>query len=816
MNQRKKIIGLIFICFLSISFYLFNTNYTVNNAILTNLGFVRGLLKISATANHIFNALDFSKLFIPVTDKYVIDIKASYDDLKSFDQSYRCSTWFLEDRCKSWRKVNFANQGFDAKVKIKIAGTSKTPWQSSLTIGQWLNRKLNKDSIYNPVNSGYSFFIKTEKDLLFENMRLFTLLSPYDDWSFFSQVMNFHARKFGLITTYGRPFIMRLNGSDAGVYLLQEKIGKDLLERDYGITDFAILKSNDDWDKIPLGHVSNTDYSTEDKEQSGTSDRTIGLAQNQLRRLFNEIRKGNISEVGRLVDLEYMAKLSAFEMLYGTKHSSFGDNRRYIFNLADGRFYPSFRMEGNPVLLETEQNLIPKIYDSDKGDELIDLLLSDTQFKNRQTYFISKLVALESEFKKDYAQYLLEYNDVLNMTSRPSVRVSIRNDMGFSIYQRNIEILKSYLSYNKIFITRRSFGLACDYSIFVDSFAPISLNDQLLNRGRNIYNTLGQCDKKLIFRNESTNSLVLDKNIYSNFEFILDEPGTIEKIFQYSDNGKVITVKKGQYVVDQNIQFPRDRNVVLEAGTEIYIAENKSIIFHNEFSALGTRKNPILINPKNNSFGSVLIKANNRKVSIRNLSISGGSEGYIDNTFASGQFVIVHGDVNIEHSKFSYSNSDDGINIKYSKVDLRNNFFEKNRGDQIDLDYCNGSVIGNSFEADDYQNLSIETDGLDVSGSKLAIANNKFKGFTDKAISVGEKSTVIVSNNRITNSNIGIAVKDESLACIVGNRFVDNREDLAAYVKKMMYKDPKIFAVDSIWPETYEFVGSVEACDEVN
>ena len=42
----------------------------------------------------------------------------------------------------------------------------------------------------------------------------------------------------------------------------------------------------------------------------------------------------------------------------------------------------------------------------------------------------------------------------------------------------------------------------------------------------------------------------------------------------------------------------------------------------------------------------------------------------------------------INNSNFINSKSDDGINIKFSEVEIKNSKFINNVGDGIDLDYC--------------------------------------------------------------------------------------------------------------------------------
>ena len=70
--------------------------------------------------------------------------------------------------------------------------------------------------------------------------------------------------------------------------------------------------------------------------------------------------------------------------------------------------------------------------------------------------------------------------------------------------------------------------------------------------------------------------------------------------------------------------------------------------------------------------------------------------------------------------------------------------------------------------------------------------SNDFFNMTDKGISIGEKSKVLITNNMIKDNNTGIAVKDGSSVCLNGNNFIENKMDISSYVKKKMYSTPSV------------------------
>ena len=124
--------------------------------------------------------------------------------------------------------------------------------------------------------------------------------------------------------------------------------------------------------------------------------------------------------------------------------------------------------------------------------------------------------------------------------------------------------------------------------------------------------------------------------------------------------------------------------------------------------------------------------------------------------------------------------------------------FIGNSGDQLDCDFCNGQLKKNYFEGSAKVKLIGDgTDGLDLSGSKLQVSDNIFLNLTDKAISIGEQSEVKLLKNSISYSNIGIAVKDGSIATLIENKFTNNQLDVTTYIKKKMYLMPKVLYADA-------------------
>jgi hypothetical protein len=252
-----------------------------------------------------------------------------------------------------------------------------------------------------------------------------------------------------------------------------------------------------------------------------------------------------------------------------------------------------------------------------------------------------------------------------------------------------------------------------------------------------------------------------------------------------------LIVKKGIYYLQDDLVLKRHQKLSLEAGVELYLGEDVTIVSNDGIDILGTKEDNVIIASINNDkpFGSIGVLGGKDSTSnINYLVLSNGSERWINNVhFSGGLSIHYNKQVNITNTTIKYNNADDGLNIKYSKeLNIRNSLFESNYSDQIDLDYCNGTIEDSRFVYK-VKKTNNNGDGLDISGSIIVANNNKYKYFPDKGISVGENSLIYINSNSFIGNNSGVAVKDFSKAYLVHNKFYNNTTDLGLYQKKQIF-----------------------------
>jgi hypothetical protein len=244
----------------------------------------------------------------------------------------------------------------------------------------------------------------------------------------------------------------------------------------------------------------------------------------------------------------------------------------------------------------------------------------------------------------------------------------------------------------------------------------------------------------------------------------------------------------GPVRIDSTIEVPLEYTVEFRAGLQLKLAKGASLIIYGDLESIGTASSRVDISGVDGTldWGSLVVQGTRmapRKVSLAYTTIHGGSGAQNARTHFTGAFAVTDGVVKIHNSRFLNLNAEDGINLRYSQVDFQNNLVRNAPDDVVDLDFCEGVVIGNLVERGG-------GDGFDMSGSRITIEQNCIRDCSDKGISVGEGTIVEIRDNLIYSCRTGIASKDGSIAEIMNNGLARVAVGLALYRKKLTFGQP--------------------------
>jgi len=780
------------------------------------------------------------------TDGSVVDIKLSQEDIESLSNTYRKSVVegsnSLIDSLNKWRDAKMLIGSTEYKVKVKIHGTSLTPYKKSIRIVEKISsRLLGMAKNTNITDGGFGFKIKLKRSSpeYYRLMRRVNYLTPYDDWGVSTISINKYAAKIGLISPYGRIVRLRINGIEIGPYMEVEQHSKEFLERNYGITSYSVLKSNDDWDKSVSSHASLTDLYANDKEQSG-SEMVDRIALQKLERLFQAVKEADLEQVKELLDYDYMSKYLAWLSIVNNIHSVTGDNLKYIYDLSTGKFKILFRVEdgikkirhGDTVAFFGNiftENDYPNDISADYVYKLFNLIGADDDFVRRRNHHLSLIVRESNNIISIFERDFTEASAVLGVARFPVQRFYRQHKEQVDYLKFNLEHAEKYINYGKVFVTNYydNDGRGVKSKVLVESAAPF-VAKQVIECGKGEKKVLDNfafdrlefsleginislkeynfdhCIKEINLINQETGRSIDGSDVYYNESYYSERPLSIYKGDMvrlgsiYTDESGVLHVPKGVHKFDvDTVIEPTKSSTIIHPGAMIHLGAGISVVIKGSVYAEGTSDFPIYVKNSNDvNFGSFVIKGKGKdksRVVLKNFHVSGGNQAVVDGVYYSGQISIYDADVEVVSSTFKNSVSDDGINIKRSNINVAESKFMNNAGDQFDCDFCRGKVWDSIFSVADDVDLApdVSTDGLDVSGSNIDVGKSFFNNLSDKGISVGEGSSVRVNGSSIYNSRVGIAVKDGSVLYLEkGNVFEKNIFELSQYNKKKFFKAP--------------------------
>tara|TARA_B110000046_G_C13026063_1_gene414205 strand:- start:8991 stop:11648 length:2658 start_codon:yes stop_codon:yes gene_type:complete len=814
---KTKIFSLISFVLLLCLLYQFDSIYIqfrdkINSRIINYTG-----IDILTTVNNAGHTVDLigklKAIQNPIEDIDIIDLYISDASQKKLDKYLT-----VIPVKKNWVKASVGIEGKIYQCKIKYHGTD--------------------DAHY--INNKYSYSIKL-KDTTghYNNAKRYKLIKG-EEAEPTIVAANHLAYKMGLIAPVGKMKIVRINKEEVGHYYFTEDVKKGYLEREFGISNYAVLANVSDWtrkERAILGtpHISDLDLQKEHIKYDDDINHSKGIQiYGELTRLIEE---DNTQEVIKYFDVEYIGKFLAIASLFNDVHFMVGDNLKLVYDFNRGKFYPIFRIEhawrplnneivpanGRKVNSFPDYNQILfesfPLYKSSINTRLFKQLLSDDNVRGARDKKLNELVLNKLKVAQNISEVHSDNEHIMLNTNICRKPYRIKKNEQLEFVSLMIGMASQYIKYNHVYGSYDIFNEKL--SIINDGFSTIEMirkadslslgkvsgiqfNSQLnMQYNKNEIELLDTCfkSKKYWFVNQLTLDTIANKHIHING---VDNSTPIKNLNTLSDLDKNninyqissdnITIQTGDYVVESNIVFQAKHNVKIEAGTKFSISPGKTMLFHSNVSIDGTKKKPVLV--KNiegkQEFGTFAIVGKQTKaiVKINNFHVSNGGETYFQGLLFTGQFAVYNANVSIKNSSFVSSTGDDGLNLKYCKVKLLDCSFESNKADQVDLDFCWALIENCNFTP---SRIDPNGDGLDVSGSNTLVTNCKFNGFLDKGVSVGEHSSVYLFSNSFMNTKNAITIKDESNAYSWDNSFLTNEFNYSLFIKKKIFNKPNLF-----------------------
>ncbi|MBN2893754.1 MAG: hypothetical protein JXL97_17930 [Bacteroidales bacterium] len=712
-----------------------------------------------------------------------------------------------------------------------------------------IKMRLKGDWLDHLAGQKWSFRIKIRNDKSFRGMKVFSIQNPsvrfyLNQWFLYTlfRSEDLLAPRYGFV--YGQ-----MNDNFLGLYAFEEHFQKQLIEsakrREGPILKFTedsfwdlIIEheKNEKWYNYPLYEASKIVPFGENKIiENSTLREEYNIAQNLLFQY-----KWGLTKISDLFDVEKTAKWYALTDVMQGYHGLRWHNQRYYYNPVTSKLeliaYDNFVGEGffhltdsiffgyfNPDISSLKPEFIPNYY-----------LFQDTVFLNYYLFYLDKYsqknywdsvfnyyedeisyyqsILLkefpDSQFDKDiFYTHSQQIQEVL-----PIFKEKIENGLYSSILlpnskpdkfneEANPNFIKDYVN---IYTQSSSFGVT---NLRIVNFYLADLEAVKYGNSKGIFSIKPEKVNSFV-----SNDYKKDVNISDDVDFIVvsdgknkveipvmkwPEPTAWSPRQELEQNNKFPNqnyyeiagsnvIFSGKQTINEIVVIPQYFNVIFEAATEIDFIEGGGFLSYSAVYINGTKNKPVkIISSDKSARGFTVLQAG--KVEMDYAVFDGLNTFNYKGWGLTGAVTIYECESRINNCEFINNECEDDLNIVRSNFDVSNSLFFNSFSDAFDSDFCTGKVTNCKFE-------NLGNDAIDFSTSEIEIVGCDIFNASDKAVSGGEASHLIIRDCNIDRGNIGFASKDKSVLTISNTSISNVTYVLAAFQKKPEYGPAKIFA----------------------
>lgn len=770
-----------------------------------------------ALENRIFNFSNFDNLKIDINfnelEKLRYDRKKALE-LRQLDKPQKV-------------RINIIYKGKKYPATARLKGDLSEHWGN---IKQWsLRIKLrNKKTIFSM--NEFSISVFSERDfpynfVISDILKKYKILTPRyktikvtfngDDWGLMLLEEQFHDSFYAINKIKEAPIFKMTNENDFLINTIAKKGTKNIddISKWQGKLETKLYNQNEILKKtnIPNEQTNNT---------------LVSIFKNlqEIAVLNDQIYK---KKINKHIDIKSFARAAAITAIFGDWHSILPTNSRYYLS--------PYNLKVKPILTDSVHSEINENFFNQHN------LFYKNIFKLEefQKEYLKVIKDVDKNFHEIEEKFFLACKDFgkncENLVEldilKKNIQLLIKKDK--NIFDLKIDIkfdeksAKNFNTINNQNLNKKkiNFRVFDNGEIYIDNLTSESLFIEKAS-----LNIKNPCKKNC--KKESTNfpiNLILKPSTYNklsskkikidhntdleNFLEIkyLDERKKIysltekvEKIILYKkyffesaneqvDNnllkiGKNYFFKKGIYEIKNPVIIPEGHNLIVESGSIFKMAENTYFMIRDGVLKLNGKKDDQIIFESlndNKKWKGIYVNSETEDkefsvfeyVKISDYSFFNNSKIQL-----TGGVNLINGNFKLTNSLFENSQAEDAINLVNSNFDIENLKVNNSYSDGIDIDFGEGKIINSDFQ-------NIKGDAIDLSGSKVFLKNINTQNISDKAISAGEESNLLIDQLQINSSRIGIASKDSSK--VEGSNIkISNCGlfDFAVYQKKSYFK----------------------------
>tara|TARA_B100001093_G_scaffold364098_1_gene348911 strand:- start:1514 stop:4174 length:2661 start_codon:yes stop_codon:yes gene_type:complete len=771
----------------------------------------------------LINGCDYPELKIDIRFKHLIELR------KIRNEALKKNVILSEKKKYFPAKIYFNNKEYRADIKLK---------------------GVRIDHIYQ--DKQWSFKVKLKDNKFIKGMKEFSITKfssrQFPDSVFFSDYL----KRYNLKTPNFYTFKIDFNGDNWGPMLIEEHYSKSYKEKKK-LRDIPIMTYSDG-SFLEIYSAYESIFKNDFPEQVGEFLGLIHHKRKILTQSFNlkrYIKKGDINSFNlisfaktihevslvdkikfennfeKFLDIDQMALLIAYNLIWGEAHSLGDDNFRVYIDPFSGiiKYIPTDHM-ADMVEIENLNSVVELL----NSLHHFSLLLNNTELKSKYLTYLNLLeqdLLNQDQLINNICSRYINYCKNRIKIENAKKNISLLKDYKFEIFKENKKkffdlskftfnelssLQETYNEFNYQDLSVRifddgileiynltPFDIVINEVIIADDYKTLGnkCNDHNLKIQKKIERSLTEKFNKIsinlnnkfcimqkaTIKTTSTNkrnkiSTHVESSNYKLKYYNTNDPEKFSSIFKVKDNE--IIVNSGKIIIEEPIII-RNKNLLIKKGVELIFKKNAYIyIMDGNLRIMGAKNHPVTLKAFEDNWGGIYV-ANSKKSNINYTNIFNTDYFIHKNIMLTGGLNFYNSNIDILNSNLIGSKAEDSINFVNSKFNFNSTSISNTSSDGIDSDFSSGEIVDSEFE-------KIIGDGIDLSGSNILIRNTSLSLIGDKAISIGEKSNVEVHNLNISNSRYGIANKDESKLQGTKIKILNSTDyDILAFTKKPYY-----------------------------
>ena len=242
-----------------------------------------------------------------------------------------------------------------------------------------------------------------------------------------------------------------------------------------------------------------------------------------------------------------------------------------------------------------------------------------------------------------------------------------------------------------------------------------------------------------------------------------------------------LRILPGDWTLDRDLIVPAGHRLRCGPGVSLDLVRGASLLSYSPLDFQGSPEEPITLRSSDRTGHGLLVLdagAESRLDHVHFVDLSAPrGQGWA----MTGAVTFYQSPVTISGSFFARNHtSDDALNVFRAQIRMTGTRFFDLPSDAVDVDFGTGAIRGCDFER-------ILGDAVDVSGSRITLAQSSFRDVGDKALSVGEMSHLRFSDVTIERARLGVVSKDASQVEGRDLRLQHSDIGFAAFRKKVEY-----------------------------